>query len=60
MDPQSRMSLLAQAETILLEDAALIPLQIRQSALLKNPKLINFETYYINAEYEYIYADFTS
>lgn len=60
MDPQSRMSLLAQAEAILLEDGALIPLQIRQSALLKNPKLTNFQTYYINTEYQYIYADFSS
>ena len=58
MDSQSRMSLLAQAEAILLEDGALIPLQIRQSALLKNPKLTNFQTYYINTEYQYIYADF--
>ena len=60
MDAQSRMSLLAQAETILLEDGALIPLQIRQSALLKNPKLTNFQTYYINTEYQYIYADFST
>ena len=60
MDAQSRMSLLALAETILLEDGALIPLQIRQSALLKNPKLTNFQTYYINTEYQYIYADFST
>lgn len=56
-DPQSRMSLLARAENILLQDGALIPLQIRKNALIKNPKLINFQTYYINAEYQYIYAD---
>lgn len=57
-DPQSRMSLLARAEGILLRDGALIPLQIRQSAMLKNPKLTNFKTNYINVEFQYIYADF--
>ncbi|WP_195986192.1 peptide ABC transporter substrate-binding protein [Clostridium sp. D33t1_170424_F3] len=57
-DPQSRMSLLARAEDILLRDGALIPLQIRQSAMLKNPKLTGFKTSYFNVEFQYIYADF--
>lgn len=60
IDMQSRMSLLARAEEILLQDGALIPLQIRKSTLLKNPKLTHFLTYYTSAEYEYIYADFTA
>ena len=37
-----------------------IPLQIRQSALLKNPKLTNYQSYYIHSQYQSIFAYFTT
>lgn len=57
-DNQARMDALFEAEKILLEDGAIIPLQLRRIAMLKNPKLINFESYFVGLNYEYIYADF--
>ena len=58
-DAQARMDALFQAEQILLEDGAIIPLQLRRIALLRNPKLQNFESYFVGRNYEYTYADFT-
>jgi oligopeptide transport system substrate-binding protein len=52
------MDALFEAEKILLEDGAIIPLQLRRIAMLKNPKLINFENYFVGLNYEYTYADF--
>jgi oligopeptide transport system substrate-binding protein len=57
-DNQARMDALFEAEKILLEDGAIIPLQLRRIAMLKNPKLINFENYFVGLNYEYTYADF--
>ncbi len=57
-DNQARMDALFEAEKILLEDGAIIPLQLRRIAMLKNPKLVNFESYFVGINYEYTYADF--
>ncbi len=57
-DNQARMDALFEAEKILLEEGAIIPLQLRRIAMLKNPKLINFESYFVGINYEYTYADF--
>jgi oligopeptide transport system substrate-binding protein len=57
-DRQARMDALFEAEKILLEDGAIMPLQLRRIAMLKNPKLVNFESYFVGLNYEYTYADF--
>lgn len=57
-DPQARMDALFEAEKILLEDGAIIPLQLRRIAMLRNPKLVGFENYFVGLNYEYTYADF--
>lgn len=57
-DKQARMDALFDAEKILLEDGAIMPLQLRRIAMLKNPKLVNFESYFVGLSYEFTYADF--
>ncbi|MDW7669291.1 MAG: peptide ABC transporter substrate-binding protein [Bacillota bacterium] len=57
-DPQERMDALFEAEKILLEDGAIIPLQLRRIAMLTNPNLEGFESYFVGLSYEYTYADF--
>lgn len=56
-DPQKRMDALFNAEKTLLEDAGIVPLQLRRNALLLNPKIKGFETYFVGLNYDYIYAD---
>lgn len=56
-DPKARMEALFNAEKLLLEDAAIVPLQLRRNGLLINPKLEGFETYFVGLNYDYIYAD---
>jgi oligopeptide transport system substrate-binding protein len=57
-DPQERMDAMFEAEKILLEDGAIIPLQLRRIAMLTNPDLVGFESYFVGLSYEYTYADF--
>jgi oligopeptide transport system substrate-binding protein len=51
------MDALFNAEKLLLEDGAIVPLQLRRIGLLINPKLKGFETYFVGLNYDYIYAD---
>jgi oligopeptide transport system substrate-binding protein len=57
-DQQERMDAMFEAEKILLEDGAIIPLQLRRIAMLTNPDLVGFESYFVGLSYEYTYADF--
>ncbi|WP_326908805.1 peptide ABC transporter substrate-binding protein [Sedimentibacter sp. MB31-C6] len=56
-NPQERMDALFNAEKTLLEDGAIVPLQLRRNAMLVNPKVKGFETYFVGINYDYIYAD---
>lgn len=56
-DPKQRMDALFNAEKTLLEDGAIVPLQLRRMAMLLNPKVKGFETYFVGLNYDYIYAD---
>jgi oligopeptide transport system substrate-binding protein len=56
-DPKERMDALFNAEKTLLEDGAIVPLQLRRMAMLLNPKIKGFETYFVGINYDYIYAD---
>lgn len=58
-DPKTRMTLLADAEKLLLEDAAIVPLQMRRVAWLKNPKLEGLVKSYVGPREDYIYASFS-
>ena len=44
------------AEKIILNDAPLIPLQLRRKAILTNPSLKNLSTPLIGAQYDFVYA----
>lgn len=59
-DQQIRMNTLFKAEKILIEDAPMIPLQLRAERLLLNPELTGFETSMnlAGGGYEFLYADF--
>lgn len=56
-DPKQRMDALFNAEKTLLEDGAIIPLQLRRNAMLLNPKVKGFETYFVGLNYDYMYVD---
>jgi oligopeptide transport system substrate-binding protein len=56
-DPQERMDALFNAEKTLLEDGGIVPLQLRRMAMLLNPKVKGFETYFVGINYDYMYAD---
>ncbi len=56
-DPQQRMDALFNAEKTLLDDGGIVPLQLRRNAMLLNPKVQGFETYFVGINYDYIYAD---
>lgn len=56
-DPKQRMDALFNAEKTLLEDGGIIPLQLRRNAMLLNPKVKGFETYFVGINFDYIYAD---
>lgn len=57
-DPRERMDALFAAEKTILEDGGIVPLQLRRIAMMKNPKLVGFEGYFVGLNYEYTYADF--
>lgn len=54
-----RMDALFEAEKTILEDGAIVPMQLRREAYIMNPKLIGFKTYFVGVNYDYIYAGFT-
>jgi len=56
-DPVQRMEALFNAEKTLLEDGGIVPLQLRRNAMLINPKVKGFETYFVGINYDYLYAD---
>lgn len=59
-DEQIRMSILYEAEKVLLQDAPFVPLQLRYEMLLVNPNLTGFEISadFSGGPYDFIYADF--
>ncbi len=57
-DPKKRMDALFNAEKTLLEDGGIAPIKLRRMAMLLNPKLKGFETYFVGLNYDYMYADF--
>lgn len=56
-NPKERMDALFNAEKTLLEDGAIIPLQLRRNAMLLNSRVKGFETYFVGINFDYIYAD---
>jgi len=56
-DAKLRMDALFNAEKTLLEDGAIMPQQLRRIALMVNPKVKGFDTYFVGINYDYIYAD---
>jgi oligopeptide transport system substrate-binding protein len=57
-DPARRLSMYAEAEKILLEEAGIIPLQVRQVPDAKIKNLKGFSRFYLGAEEDWIYAYF--
>ena len=55
-DAKKRMDMIAQAEKIILNDAPLIPLQLRRKAILSSPSLKGLSTPLIGAQYDFVYA----
>lgn len=56
-DAKKRMDVLFNAEKILLEDAAIMPMLIRRYPFLVSDKVVGLETYFVGLNYDYIYAD---
>jgi len=56
-DAKLRMDALFNAEKTLLEDGGIMPQQLRRIAVMINPKVKGFETYFVGINYDYIYAD---
>ncbi len=56
-NPKERMDALFNAEKTLLEDGGIVPLQLRRNAMLLNPKVKGFETYFVGINYDYMFAD---
>lgn len=54
-----RMENLFQAEKTLLEDGALVPLQLREVQYLVSDRVENLGAYFIGLNYDYMYADIT-
>ena len=47
-----------KAEQIFLgEDSALVPLQLRRDQYLINPKISNFNVYFVGYDFDLVYAD---
>lgn len=55
-DAKKRMGMIAQAEKVILNDAPLIPLQLRRKAILTSPNLKGLSTPLIGAQYDFVYA----
>ncbi|MTI55943.1 peptide ABC transporter substrate-binding protein [Geosporobacter ferrireducens] len=56
-DPRERMDALFAAEKVLLEDGAIVPLQMRRVAWLMHPKVKGLVKSYVGPREDYIYAD---
>lgn len=57
-DAKARQDMLFEAEKIFLEeDAALVPLQLRQDTYLVNPNIENFNVYFVGYDFNLVYAD---
>lgn len=56
-DPRERMDALFEAEKVLLEDGAIVPLQMRRVAWLMHPKVKGLVKSYVGPREDYIYAD---
>ncbi len=56
-DVKARMDLLNEAEKIILEDAAFVPLQCRQQHYLLNDKFTGVEFYFCSINIDWVYAD---
>lgn len=56
-DGRERMDALFNAEKILLEDGAIVPLQLRLVHYLVSDRVQNFETYFVGYDVNYLYAD---
>lgn len=57
-DATKRMNLIAQAEKILLNDSAMIPLQLRRKVSMYHPKLQGLIRPLINVDQDFVYASF--
>ena len=56
-DPRERMDAMFEAEKTLLEDGAIVPLQMRRVAWLKNPKVQGLVKSYVGPREDYVFAD---
>lgn len=57
-DAKKRQDMLFAAEkTFLEDDAALVPLQLRRDQYLVNPKIKNFNVYFVGYDFNLVYAD---
>ena len=57
-DAKTRQDMLFKAEQIFLgEDSALVPLQLRRDQYLINPKISNFNVYFVGYDFDLVYAD---
>jgi oligopeptide transport system substrate-binding protein len=57
-DPVTRLGMYAEAEKILLEEAGLIPLQVRQQPETRAESLRGFNRFFLGAQEDWIYAYF--
>jgi oligopeptide transport system substrate-binding protein len=55
-DPTRRLSMYAEAETILLEEAGLVPLQVRQTPYAISRNLKGFNRFFLGASEDFLYA----
>lgn len=58
-DEKTRMDLLNQAEQLILDDGAFIPLQCREQHYLLNPKVTGMNFYFCSVNTDWVYADIT-
>lgn len=57
-DATERLSMYAEAEVLLLEEAGIIPLQVRETPYVYNERLKNVSRFYLGSELDYTYAYF--
>ena len=55
-NPTKRMNMLFKAESTLLSDAPLLPLQLRRNVVLTSPKMSGLSTPIIGAVYDFVYV----
>ena len=59
-DAQTRLAMYAEAETVLLQEGGLVPLQIRQVPYAYNKNLRGLVRFYLGADIDYTYAYFVA